>query len=108
MFNDDIDDIDDIDNDNRDGQDEDMASALLSHHKTDVNFPGRHGMTPLMYSAQAGHERMAVLLLRLRADRYRCNDQVCLLKFLTNKILILIVSTDPSLNSTLSNRLFVS
>lgn len=53
-----------------------MASALLSHHKTDVNRPGRHGMTPLMYAAQAGHERMAVLLLRLRADRYRCNDQV--------------------------------
>lgn len=59
-------------------QDEDMASALLSHHKTDVNCPGRHGMTPLMYAAQAGHERMAVLLLRLRADRYRCNEQVCL------------------------------
>lgn len=34
-------------------------------------------MTPLMYAAQAGHERMAVLLLRLRADRYRCNDNVC-------------------------------
>lgn len=33
-------------------------------------------MTPLMYAAQAGHERMAVLLLRLRADRYRCNDKV--------------------------------
>eukprot|EP00752_Nemacystus_decipiens_P008416 g7524.t1 len=56
-------------------QDEDMASALLSHRTTDVNGPGRHGMTPLMYAAQAGHDRMAVLLLRLRADRYRCNDQ---------------------------------
>ena len=55
-----------------------MASALLTHHKTDVNCPGRHGMTPIMYAAQAGHERMAVLLLRLRADRYRCNQQVCL------------------------------
>lgn len=53
-----------------------MASALLSHRTTDVNGPGRHGMTPLMYAAQAGHDRMAVLLLRLRADRYRCNDQV--------------------------------
>lgn len=52
-----------------------MASALLSHRTTDVNGPGRHGMTPLMYAAQAGHDRMAVLLLRLRADRYRCNDQ---------------------------------
>ncbi|CAM9402350.1 unnamed protein product [Discosporangium mesarthrocarpum] len=56
-------------------QDEDMASTLLSHRATDVNCPGRHGMTPLMYAAQAGHERMAVLLLRLRADRYRCNDK---------------------------------
>ena len=53
-----------------------MASALLSHHRTDVNGPGKHGMTPLMYAAQAGHDRMAVLLLRLRSDRYRCNDQV--------------------------------
>lgn len=54
-----------------------MASALLSHHRTDVNGPGKHGMTPLMYAAQAGHDRMAVLLLRLRSDRYRCNDKVC-------------------------------
>lgn len=53
-----------------------MASALLSHHRTDVNGPGMHGMTPLMYAAQAGHDRMAVLLLRLRSDRYRCNDKV--------------------------------
>ncbi|CAM9354219.1 unnamed protein product, partial [Phaeothamnion confervicola] len=76
-------------------KDEDMVRALLQHPHTDPNRPGRHGMTPLMYAAQAGHERMVCLLLQLKADRQRGESALEIASVRRFDVVVNILKFDP-------------
>lgn len=67
-------------------QDEDMVRALLPGgrrgRRTDVNCPGRHGMSPLMYAAQVREEQNERAAQR---PVFNSQYQICILRSATTR-----------------------